>query len=308
MATLEVRLFGALAVQRDGQPLPRFPSRRVKDLLCYLVLTRETVHARDHLAGLFWGDHEEHKARHCLNTALWRLNRVLGTPRTGEHPFLHVDSQSLGFNRASDASIDVAEFEARCALADRVAAHAPAQAAALYQEAIGFYTGDLLIDCYDDWCLVERERLQRLYTRALTRLLAWHTAQGNYDTAVECGQTILARDGLREEVHRDLIAVHLAAGQPAAALRQYRACEAILREELGIAPMPETQALLPKIVARMPAATSELPVTTTVLSPPAPHAGLAAALVQLREAIATYDRARVQLQQAYETVERLGGA
>jgi len=59
-------------------------------------------------------------------------------------------------------------------------------------------------------------------------------------------------DVMREEVHRDLIEVYLAANQPATALRQYRQCEDILQRELAVAPMRETQALLSRILAANP--------------------------------------------------------
>jgi DNA-binding SARP family transcriptional activator len=293
MATLEIRLLGALRVERAGVALPRFPSRRVGDLLCYLLLARGALCPREQLAGLFWGEHEQQRARHCLNTALWRLQRVLGPADAANRPYLRVEPRALGVNLDSDTWLDVAEFEARCQLAERVATDAPARAAKLYAEAVALYAGDLLPDCYDDWALVERERLQRLYLRALGKLLGWHAARGEHDAALEYGGRMLARDPLREEVQRDLINVLLAAGQPHAALQQYRACEAVLRRELGVEPMPETQALLPRILAPRG-------------SPHAAHsADLTDALAQLREATELFDRARARLQHAIEIVAEL---
>jgi DNA-binding SARP family transcriptional activator len=294
MATLEIRLLGALRVERAGVALPRFPSRRVGDLLCYLLLARGALCPREQLAGLFWGEHEQQRARHCLNTALWRLQRVLGPADAANRPYLRVEPRALGVNLDSDTWLDVAEFEARCQLAERVAADAPARAAALYAEAAALYAGDLLPDCYDDWALVERERLQRLYLRALGKLLGWHAARGEHDAALDYGGRILARDPLREEVQRDVMSVLLAAGQPHAALQQYRACEAVLRRELGVEPMPETRALLPRILGQPLAAT-------------APPLDLTNALARLREASELFDHARTQLQLAVEAVEWLAG-
>jgi DNA-binding SARP family transcriptional activator len=294
MATLEIRLLGALRVERAGAPLPRFPSRGARDLLCYLLLARGALCPREQLAGLFWGEQEAQRARHCLNTALWRLQRVLGPSDVAGRPYLRVEPRALGVNLDSDTWLDVAEFEACCQLAEGVAADAPARAAALYAEAVALYSGDLLPDCYDDWALVERERLQRLYLRALGKLLGWHAARGEHDAALEYGGRILARDPLREEVQRDLINVLLAAGQPHAALQQYRACEALLRRELGVEPMPETRALLPRILDHA-APEPEL----------AQPLDLAEALARLREAAQLFDHARAQLQHAVDAVERL---
>jgi DNA-binding SARP family transcriptional activator len=244
---LRIRLFGSFELESDGRLLPRFPSRKVRDLFAYLVLNRQTVHSREYLAGLFWGDSDEERARHSLNTALWRLNGALTqTAGSRGRAQLRVTPQEIGFNPAADFWLDVAEFESRCALADKAADRS--QAVALYEQAITFYTRDLLTDCYEEWCALERERLQCMYLRALTRVLEYHSERKNYDLAIDCGRRILACDSLREEVHRDLMELYLASGQPASALRQYRACEDLLQRELAVSPMPETQALLRRIL------------------------------------------------------------
>src|SRR6476660_6118985 len=114
MSALEIKLFGTLRVQRHGRPVRQFPTKRAKDLFAYLLLNRHTMHTREALADLFWGDSREHNSRHCLNTTLWRLQRALGAPDQGEHPYLLIDAQRIGFNTASDCRLDVAEFENRC--------------------------------------------------------------------------------------------------------------------------------------------------------------------------------------------------
>jgi len=55
VSTLRIKLFGSLDLEQDGRALARFPSRKVRDLFAYLALNRQTVHSREHLAGLFWG-------------------------------------------------------------------------------------------------------------------------------------------------------------------------------------------------------------------------------------------------------------
>lgn len=79
MSTLRIRLFGSFELERDDQFFGRFPSRKVRDLFAYLALNRQTMHSREHLASLFWGESDDEKARHSLNTALWRLHGVLET-------------------------------------------------------------------------------------------------------------------------------------------------------------------------------------------------------------------------------------
>lgn len=303
MSVLEIKLFGPLRLVRDGQSLARFPSQHVKYLLGYLLLNRQSLQRREHVASLFWGHLEPIKARHCLNTALWRLHRVLNQSDPDAKPYLLVDAQTIGFNPDSQFQLDVAEFETRCVWAEQVGAHAPEQQAAFYRQAVHLYRADLLTDCYEDWCLVERERLQQMYLRALSRLYSYHTARGEYAEAIDAANRILECDPLREEIHRDLMRLHLAVAQPTAALQQYRTCSAILERELGIEPMPETQALLAEVLGAagaivVPQSGVNAATRSTPATPAANGIDLADALAQLRAATVACEAARTQLQQA----------
>ena len=301
MSTLRIRFFGSLDLQRDGQSLPRFPSRKVRDLFVYLTLNRETTHSREQLAGLFWGDSDDEKARHSLNTALWRLNGVLSAGGDGRgRSQLRITPQEIGFNPAADFWFDVAEFESRCALAASCAT--PEQQAALYTQAVSFYTGDLLTDCYEGWCIRERDRFHCLYLRALSELLQYHAGRRGFEAAIDCARRILAADSLREEVHRELIRLYLITGQTASALRQYRVCEELLQRELAVAPMPQTQQLLVQILgANQGAPARGMRIGNS--GDPVPLAlaeiarELSASMALAQQAVAACDQARARLQE-----------
>ena len=213
--------------------------------------------------------------------------------------YLRITPQHIGFNSASDVWLDVAEFETRCALAEQ--AEAPGQRYQLYSQAIALYRGDLLGDCYEDWCIVERERLQWLYVRALARLMAYNSMNAEYDLAIDCARRILSCDPLREEVHRDLMRLHLDAGQPAAALRQYRQCEDLLRDELGVEPAPETRALLAPILGA-----AETPERAPFRSDgPVTPRDLAAIAAKIQRLSAACDAAQAQLDAAMALLREL---
>jgi DNA-binding SARP family transcriptional activator len=301
LSTLRIRFLGSLDLERDGESLPRFPSRKVRDLFVYLTLHRETTHSREQLAGLFWGDSDEEKARHSLNTALWRLNGVLtgGAGDRGRSQ-LRITPQDIGFNAAADFWFDVAEFESRCALAANCTN--PEQQAALYAQAVSFYSGDLLTDCYEEWCISERERLHCMHVRALSELLKYHSGRRNWEAAIDCARRILTADSLREEVHRELIQLYLNTGQTASALRQYRVCEELLQRELAVAPMPETQELLVQIlganqIRSAPDTRSFNTLDGTSLALAEIARELAASMALAQEAVAACDQARARLQQ-----------
>jgi len=277
-------------------------------LFAYLALNRQTIHSRAHLAGPLWGDSDDEKARPSLHPALWRLNGVL-TNGAGDlgRAQLRVTPQEIGFNAATDFWLDVAEFESRCALAER--SSSSDQQATLYSQAVSFYSADLLTDCYEEWCIQERERLQCMYLRGLEKLLSYHVERGNFEAAIDCARRILASDSLREEVHRQLIELYIAAGQGSSALRQYRQCEDLLERELAVAPMPETQALLARIlgdtqrrVARAPRPIGGSDRTSLALLEIARQLALSMSLVQQAAAACSDVQTRLQeLASLYQT-------
>jgi DNA-binding SARP family transcriptional activator len=67
---------------------------------------------------------------------------------------------------------------------------------------------------------------------------------GRGGEALEAGLISVEGEPLRESAHRALIRVHLAEGNAGEAVRQYRLCERLLREHLGVEPSHLTRELL----------------------------------------------------------------
>lgn len=246
--TLRIRLFGLLTVEDPDRAEAVRVTNGAATLLAYLVLGRERPHARSELAGVFWGDQPERRARSCLSTAIWRLRSVLepdGVPR-GRYITSTRDGV-VGFNAGQDCWVDVEVFEKVIGRNARGAADEAGMASAL-AGVLGLYRGGLLADLYDDWAVAERERLELLYLRGLTRLMELHVRAGQLDGAIADAQRILRRDPLREDVHRALMRLYASIGQRPLAVRQYLRCQEILRHELDIPPMDETRALREAIV------------------------------------------------------------
>ena len=82
--------------------------------------------------------------------------------------------------------------------------------------------GDLLPDWYDDWLMIERERLRQLRVHALEHLAERAVREGRFGHAIDCSLAAIAADPLRESAHRILIRAYLAEGNSSAGLRQYR--------------------------------------------------------------------------------------
>ncbi len=245
---LNINLFGVPQVLHGDLRARKFPAQKVKLLFCYLVLFRHVTHTRSVLSGLFWGDSSEARARHSLNTAMWRLRQWLESLQIGRSSCLLFEEEQIAFNPASPHRLDTAEFEHCITWALQMNLSAPEQAAASLNRAVELYRGDLLEGCYADWCLPERARLQQLFHKALVHLMVYHGGRRDYAQAIAYAQRLLEDEPLREDIQRELMKLFMLDDQPAEALLQYRRCESALTQELGIEPMPETQELFRHLV------------------------------------------------------------
>ena len=110
--------------------------------------------------------------------------------------------------------------------------------------ALEAYGGELLPDDrLEEWTTVPRDELRMLW-RSLAGIRAdLLAAQGADALAVAQLGEILAREPWDEAAHRRLMELHLEAGRRDAALEQYRTCREALRNELGVEPGPETEAV-----------------------------------------------------------------
>ena len=229
---LEIHLLGSVQVLDEEKLLPPFPTQRSRELFASLAARPNHPHPRATLAGSLWPEKTEDKARASLNTELWRVRQVLGAADKN----LELTREAVALNIPVD-QVDIHKFRALAKRGDVES----------LQQAVELYRGEFLEGCYADWCLLEREQLFDLLRGALEGLLRHHEARGELSEAISIAKRLNAYDPLREEIHRALMRLYTALGDCPAALAQYQSCKAILKRELDVAPMPETEALFQRI-------------------------------------------------------------
>ena len=298
MSSLQIALFGCVRVTHDNWLTEIRLTRDIQARLAYLLLQRHRTHSREVLAGMFWGEHTQEKSHGSLNTALWKLKKLLepkgipaGTYLISNH------SHEVGFNQESQYWLDVEIFEEKTNyLLDSGWQTVNESHAHELAKSLEFYKGELLEGFYEDWALHERERLRALRLKSLIYLLHYYGFHGMYEQALAYGQQILDANCLREEIHREMMRFYVENGQRALALQQYEICRATLAKELGISPMEDTQALYTEIVAETNKKRS--------LKKPNQEISLDQALRQIREASQTIELAKEQIQQAYQLIAK----
>jgi DNA-binding SARP family transcriptional activator len=223
---VRVELLQGFQLSNGGEPvqLPLSAQR----VVAFVALRRHPVQ-RLHVAGSLWLDSSEDHANASLRTALWRLRR-------SRVPVVDASSTRIGLER--DVHVDVDEITDAAEFAITGDDGVPGGWRSL------FAVGELLADWYDDWVIVERERIRHLQLRALEALCRRLTDQGRYAEAVEAGYAAVSAEPLRESAHRAVIEAFMAEGNLSDAVRQYRLCRRMLDRQLGVGPSPVLEQLM----------------------------------------------------------------
>ncbi|MCC6212510.1 MAG: AAA family ATPase [Burkholderiales bacterium] len=239
MAGLRLQLFGGFELLGAGGERIRLRTRKIEALLACLALAPQGARSREELARWLWGEASAASAGANLRQALSLLGKAL--PRGA----LMTEGRSVLLARER-LRVDALEF-----LRDSVSADP-----ATLEKAVALYSGDLLsgLDIgepdFEEWLVGEREQMRERAIDVLARLAALHGAAGQADRAIQAAQRLLAIDPFEEIAHRMLMHLYAEQGRRGAALRQYQACVAALRRELGAEPGAETRALYNDILRR----------------------------------------------------------
>ncbi len=234
---LEVRLLGQFDVRRDEAPL-LIPSRPAQALFAYLILNAGTTYRREKLAGLLWPDTTEANARSYLRHELWRVRKAIESGAPGRRKYLIVDEITIGFDALAEYWLDAALLEAT----------SPEASASDLIETLSVYRGELLPGFYDEWVLLERERLQAVFEQKMVRLMERLIEEQRWAEAQEWGERWIAQGQTPEPAYRTLMAAHSASGDVAKVSAVYQRAVEALRKDLGVEPSEQTRALYERLV------------------------------------------------------------
>lgn len=248
---LDVSLLGGISISANGTIVKSDLGPAGRLLACYLFEFAGRAHRRERLADLFWAEAAPEKARAALNTAIWRIRKILELGAKGDGQRLMTLGDDVLLEQSPSMTIDTHRLESASRhVLSKVKDVPPADAD--MQEisaAVDGYGGPFL-DGYDgEWVVQERERLHRLFVRSTFELMRIAALQGRYEDALHFGGRILATDPLREDVQRSVMLLLVLNGQRVDAIRSYQRLVSLLRSELDIGPMPETKRLHNHIIS-----------------------------------------------------------
>lgn len=237
MAETRIQLCGPLVARVTGERVEaRLPGRQGRTLFAFLVLERRRTAARREIVEVLWDGDPPDAADPALSALLSKLRRVV--PVEGRHELRLVlpDDAWVDVQVASDA---LHRAEGAAARGDwgetwgsaRVAQHVATRT---------FLPGD-----EGAWATTRRAALQQTLVSALELAGTASLRIGGSElaTAERSARRLVELVPLRESGTRLLMEVCATKGNPAEALVAYDRLRVRLRDELGVGPSAETQAL-----------------------------------------------------------------
>lgn len=231
--TLGLQLLGCWDL-RSGTGLV---SLGVREQRLVALLALRGRRPRTQIAGTLWPDTTDVRALSSLRAAVLRVRRSA--------PDL-IDGGRTSLALAAEVQVDVNEVMQCVADVAADPADDPARQVSLLRHA------DLLPGWYEDWVVVERERLQHLRLLSLESVARAALDRGDFDLALTAAIETIAIEPLRESAHAIAIRAHLMAGNQSSAVTEYRDYRHLLRSMLAIAPSRELNELLTPLLVPIP--------------------------------------------------------
>lgn len=234
---LVVRLLGQLEIALDGRPV-ELAARSAQALFAYLIL-HPGPQPREVVADLLWPDSTAENSRANLRHALWLVRQALESCGAVADNYLVSSAAGVGFNRSAAFWLDVEALqrEPPGACADDLAL------------AVAGYRGELLPGHYEPWVVLERERLEAVFERRMSRLLEMLAGEERWDELARRAEQWISFGTAPEPAYRALMRARAAGGNYAAVQATFQHCVAALHDRLGVGPSPETRQLAAELTA-----------------------------------------------------------
>ncbi len=247
MAEVHIRTLGQFSVSLYDETISSKQWSRDKtvQLFQYLISNRHR-HAlhKEKIMDDLWeeGDDRDFKV------ALHGINKVLEPNRPPRTEPKYIERQGLSYQLSREKVwIDVAALEQYIIYGNQVLGVDTQLAKQAYQKAIDLYQGMYLPNrIYEDWSSEEREKSQLLILGAYITLAEIVLADNPLES-IRLAQQALSIDPTWEDAYRIQMSGYLAKGNRPQAIKTYQKCVAILDEEYGIDPLPETKKLIKEI-------------------------------------------------------------
>lgn len=217
---LDVKLLGGFRSFVDGREI--IVSGSCARVVAFLALANDRCVQRELIAETLWPEAEPPRALANLRSSLWRLPPPL-------KPWIRRVGDRVELDPSATVDIDALE------------------STAAHSVPLAVLTAPLLPSWYDDWVLLERERIDLRRVAALEVIASERLDDLAFAEAIDIALLAIGVDPYRESLHRIVLHAHLAEGNNSEAMRHYSRLERLLRSSIGVGPSPDTTAVVAQL-------------------------------------------------------------
>ena len=245
---LRLNTLGGLTLMSSNGEIPHaaWRSQRALSLFVYLAVKGNRGVSKERLIDLFWPAGEKRRAIKNFHPTLTYVRQALREYVPG--PVIVAEEGQYRLDPSLQCTLDLREFEAALTQAKRVRGRAERMRA--LEDAVRLYQGEFLGDRYESWAEDLRSQLALAHEELLADLASLYFEEKKYPVALQLYTKLLERNPFREDIHCKAMMCHHYAGDRHAVREQFERLKTLLRDELGVEPLPDTATLYATLMSR----------------------------------------------------------
>lgn len=249
---LTVNMLGPVEIRRDPtRPLAAdaWPTRRARDILCFIVSRRHHRASKDTIIDTFWGETDFDVVEKNFHPTVSHIRKALNSNQPLKQNFLLYRDGDYQLNSEFSYRIDTEEFDRLLAEGENARrARQFEDCIKFYEQALTFYRGEFMQGSYEPWVEEQRTYYREQYLRLLEALAGVAQTSEDWPKAMQLAQLIIREDQFREDIHCVVMKAQAAMGNRGAAKEHYEGLKRLLKTELGVEPSPETRKLYQQLI------------------------------------------------------------
>ena len=245
LTDLIINMLGPVELLRDpARPLAAdaWPTRRARDILCFIASRRHRRASKDTIVDAFWGETDLEVVDRNFHPTVSHIRKALNSNQPFKQNFLLYRDGDYQLNQDFSYRIDTEEFDRLLAEGENARrARQFEECIRAYEAAIALYRGEFMQGSYDTWVEEQRTYYSKQYLRVLETLAAVAAKMQDWDRSLQLAERILHDDPFREDIHCMMMRAHAALGNRVAVKEQFEELRRLLSKELGVEPGAEAR-------------------------------------------------------------------
>lgn len=249
---LTVNMLGPIEILRDPtRPLAAdaWPTRRARDILCFIVSRHHHRASKDLIIDTFWGETDFLVVEKNFHPTVSHIRKALNSNQAFKQNFLLYRDGAYQLNPGFSYRIDTEDLDRLLSEGENARrARRLDECISAYESALTLYRGEFMQGSYEPWVEEQRTYYREQYLRLLEALAGVAQTAADWPRVMQLAQLIIHDDQFREDIHCMIMRAHAAVGNRGAVKDQFEILKRLLERELGVEPSAETRKLYRQLI------------------------------------------------------------